>query len=110
MDTGEVLVVGHDLAVLDGWPVIARVPPNIAVLRAGPSDLPEIAPHARLTLAQLPDGGIRARGDDSVLGELDQAGRLFVRAWRERTAGKPGRIGEGVSWDTPGFQPPDPPR
>jgi hypothetical protein len=109
MDTGEVLVVGHDRALLDRWPVLARVPPHVAVLRAGPDDLPEIAPHTRLAVARTPAGGITAAGDASVLADLDQAGRVFVAAWHTRTADKPGRTGEGLSWDAPGFQPPDRP-
>jgi hypothetical protein len=109
MDAGEVLVVGYDPTALDRWTVIARVPPHIAVLRADPGDLEEIARHARLAMTPSPDGGIRALGDDSVLADLDRAGRLFVDAWRARAAGKPGRTGEGLPWDATGFQPPDPP-
>lgn len=109
MDAGEVLVVGYDTAAPDRWPVIARLPPHIAVLRADPADLEEIARHARLAMTASPDGGIRTRGDASVLANLDRAGRLFLDAWRERAAGKPGRTGEGLPWDATGFQPPDPP-
>jgi hypothetical protein len=109
MDAGEVLVVGYDATAIDRWPVTARVPPHIAVLRADPGDLGEIARHARLALAPSPDGGITTRGDASVLADLDRAGRLFLDAWRERAAGKPGRTGEGLPWDATGFQPPDPP-
>ncbi len=103
------LVVDHDLAVLERWPVVARVPPHVAVLRAGPDDLAEIARHARLAVAWTPAGGITAAGDASVLADLDQAGRGFVAAWHARTADKPGRTGEGLSWDAPGHQPPDRP-
>jgi hypothetical protein len=109
MGTGEVLVVGHDSATLDRWPVLARLPPHIAVLRADPGELAEIARHARLAMARSPEGGITALGDDSVLANLDHSGRLFVDAWRGRAADKPGRIGEGLPWDATGFQPPEPP-
>jgi hypothetical protein len=110
MGTDEVLVVGYDARDLDRWPVTARVPPHIAVLRADRDDLTEIARHVRLAMVRLPDGGVSILGDDTVLDELDDAGRLFINAWRDRPAGKPGRIGDGLPWDTNGFQPPDQPR
>ena len=51
----------------------------------------------------------RSLGDESVLDELDEGAQLFVRAWRERPLSKPDRRGEGLSWDAPGFEPPDRP-
>jgi hypothetical protein len=109
MGTDEVLVVDCDPRGLDRWPVTARVPPHIAVLRADREDLTEIARHARLAMARLPGGGISILGDHTVLDELDDTGRLFVSAWRHRPEAKPGRIGDGLPWDATGFQPPDQP-
>lgn len=48
----------------------------------------------------------------AVLEGLDQGETLFVAAWLSRTKEEPSkkqRPGEGLSWDTPGFVPPDPP-
>jgi hypothetical protein len=40
--------------------------------------------------------------------ELSQSEQVFVSAWEERQQPKT-RPGEGLSWDSPGFLPPDPP-
>lgn len=47
----------------------------------------------------------------TVLEGLDQSETLFVAAWLSRTKEGPSkqRPGEGLSWDAPGFVPPDPP-
>lgn len=46
-------------------------------------------------LAQIPD-------------DLSATERLWVDAWGQRGEQKD-RPGEGLSWDAPGFEPPDPP-
>jgi hypothetical protein len=43
-----------------------------------------------------------------VLLDLTPTERIFVAAWRDRRAPKV-RPGDGVTWDTPGFEPPDRP-
>ena len=45
--------------------------------------------------------------DAAALRLTDQE-TMFVEAWRLRKRPKR-RAGEGLPWDTPGFQPPDPP-
>jgi hypothetical protein len=40
--------------------------------------------------------------------DLTQSERLFVAAWEARRQPK-SRVGEGLSWDAPGFLPPDSP-
>ncbi len=111
MPEEEILVVGGGLQVVgsDRWPVVATVDPHVAVVRAHSGDLAEIARHSRLAMARIPGGGTRVLGDEGVLGELDEGARLFVVAWRERPVTKPGRVGEGLSWGAPGFEPPDRP-
>jgi hypothetical protein len=108
----EVLLVGdaEHLRRLHRWPVAAEVAPNVVIVRADLSELPEIAQHARVALGRRPDGSTDVIGDEGVLDELDEGARLFVTAWRERPLSKPDRPGEGLSWDAPGFEPPGPPR
>lgn len=40
--------------------------------------------------------------------DLSSAERIWIDAWGKRGEPKP-RRGEGLSWDAPGFEPPDPP-
>jgi len=103
----EVLVVGFAPSGRVPWPVVGEMPPDVLVLRASAADLPEIAKHARLALARGP-GGIDARGDEAAIDQLDDGGRLFVDGWRQSRDKGP-RVGEGLAWDAPGFQPPDRP-
>src|SRR5262249_24239376 len=106
----EVLVVGYGSeGEPSRWPVVARVSPYVAVLRASPEELAEIARHVRLAMARLPNGDVAVLGNRGGLDELDEGARLYVRAWRERSLDKPDRPGEGLAWDHPGFQPPDQP-
>jgi hypothetical protein len=108
ISSGEVLVAGGRLgaAELDRWPVIARVDPDIVVVRADLAEVPEIARHAKLAIGRSPDGSTRVLGDERVLEELQEGSRLFVEAWQKRPLAKPDRLGEGLSWDSPGFEAP----
>lgn len=56
-----------------------------------------------------PGGGGDAPTD--VLETLDEGEKLFVLAWssRSKETGSKQRRGEGMSWDAPGFTPPDAP-
>lgn len=110
MTLPELLVVGYQHRDAAPWPIVAQVPPHVVVLRAPTEDLPAIARRARLAMARASDGSIHILGDEAVVNELDDAARLFIRAWRERPAEKSDRPGEGLAWDHPGFQPPDQPR
>jgi hypothetical protein len=110
MAADEVLVIGY--APGDDAPrrvVVAKAGPDVVVLRGGQADLAEIGRHARLALARTPDGGTTSLGDDAAIEELDEASQLFVSAWKQRRLAKPDRIGDGQSWDAPGFEPPDRP-
>jgi hypothetical protein len=47
---------------------------------------------------------------EDILASLGPSERLFAKAWHQRQqAVKKDRRGEGLNWDAPGFQPPDPP-
>lgn len=103
----EVLVVRFAAPASPRWPVLAEVAPDVAVLRANAAELPQIAQHARLAMARVP-GGIETLGDERALDQLDEGARLFVDSWRQQHHKGP-RIGEGLDWDAPGFEPPDRP-
>jgi hypothetical protein len=105
---GEILVVGGE-RIVERWPVVSVVEPDVVVVRAPMEDLSEIARSARLVMVRRIDGGIVVTGDESALDELSEGARIFVSAWRERRTDKPGRVGEGQPWDAAGFEPPDRP-
>ena len=107
MTVPEVLVLGYAPSEsTPGWPVLAQVPPLLTVLRAGLEDLPAIARHARLAIGRHPDGTTERVGDEKALDELDDAARLFLKGWLEYPVEKSERLGEGLPWDAPGFEPP----
>jgi hypothetical protein len=90
----------------------------LAHLRAIGNITQVLAP--RLALVQAaPDTITRAAQIEGVLSVIDgtlpelpqdftPSERLFVSAWEARQQPKT-RLGEGLSWDAPGFLPPDPP-
>ena len=41
--------------------------------------------------------------------DLSPAESVFAKGWMERKAKRVSRAGDGMDWDAPGFQPPDPP-
>lgn len=49
-------------------------------------------------------------GDQYDLPPLDDAESLFVQAWLSRQGQVKQRLGDGLNWDTPPMQPPDPKR
>jgi hypothetical protein len=103
----EVLLAGRlRAAALERWPVVARVDPDVMVVRADLADLTEIGRYAKLAIGRSPDGSTRVLGDERAIEELDEGARLFVAAWRRRPLSKPDRLGEGKSWDSPGYEAP----
>jgi hypothetical protein len=106
----EVLVVDYQPGdISSSPPVVALAPPRVAVLRVDEEDVEAIGSVSRLAMARRPAGEIAIVGDESALAELDAGARLFVEGWRSKVIDKPDRLGEGLSWDHPGFQPPDRP-
>lgn len=69
--------------------------------------LAEIPPADRESLLSRPEvvGVYDTDLPDTARSELDDTERLFVDAWKYRARGKK-RVGEGLTWDAPGFQPP----
>jgi hypothetical protein len=104
----EVLVVVADGAtfpeVVEQWrrsgTVTQLLPPRLALLILDGD--PQPVPGTRWYLDDVPA---------DVLLDLAPHERIFVAAWRDRRARQTpkDRPGDGLSWDTPGFQPPDPP-
>lgn len=101
----EVLVVvrdptGYDQAI-EAWrrsaAVTQELSPWVALARLD-GEAPDV-PGTRWYTGDVPA---------EVLLGLDPAARLFVAAWRDRQHPEQ-RIGDGLSWDAPGFHPPDPP-
>lgn len=110
MTGDEILVVDYEPnATGSAWPITTTAPPRVAILAAGPEELPAIAGHARLAMARSGTDATVTVGDESALDDLDAGTRLFVEAWRTRPRQKRKRRGEGAAWDAPGFEPPDPP-
>jgi len=103
----EILVIDPNPDRSPSRPAVASAGPRVVVVRADPGELDELATGARFAMARHPDGRIEERGDAAVLGELDVGTRLFVDGWRSRADDKPDRLGDGLSWDSPGFEPPD---
>ena len=76
--------------------------PRVLVLQISPGE-PPISPSTSGVIAStagtLPNW---------ILKELDEGEVAFVRAWERRMAGaNKERVGEGLSWDATGFEPPD---
>lgn len=73
--------------------------PRLAIVRVPVGPLPPV-----------PDAGChRPPLPAEEVARLTAAERLFVAAWELRSSGlHPGpRVGEGLPWDAPGFEPPD---
>jgi hypothetical protein len=110
-DTRHVLVVLHDESAsqtatrLQGqFKILSRLAPRILVVDPGE--------HAPADLGREPGVlGVYERDVPAdVLARLRQEEQLFVRAWAQQATQEPKvRPGEGLSWDAPGFQPPDAP-
>ena len=97
-----------------------------AAAHAAPSALPatlvqSVSPRVHIVRAEF---GLvdRLRADPAVelvtsdevppeiMASLTSAESLFVKGWQSRREqGDKARPGEGLSWDAPGFEPPDPP-
>lgn len=82
-----------------GAVVTQRLPPRLAVVRLPAAHLP----------ALRSAGGVRAvcLPGDPVPDGLGESEQLFARAWQVRGRPKE-RTGDGLAWDAPGFEPPDP--
>ena len=100
MDPTEVLVELEPGAALPPEVrVLQQVPPRLAIVLADEAGLRalEAAPGVAAVFA----------GDvpPEALERLDVVGRAFATGWNERRRPKD-RIGDGLAWDTPGFEAP----
>jgi hypothetical protein len=87
-------------AVPAGMQILQQLPPRLAIVAADDDDVRalEDAPGVSAVFpAEVPPDAME---------RLDQLGRAFAAAWNARRQSKE-RIGEGLSWDAPGFEPPD---
>jgi hypothetical protein len=97
------------LAVLASLvPVSQAYPPRLALV-----SLPLAAAGPLLAGQPYIVGVYQDAPPAAVLATLDVGERIFVDAWLERVeaarcGGRP-RPGDGLSWDAPGYEPPDPP-
>lgn len=91
--------------------VVMTLPPHLAVIvmpgppEVGPPEAgePEARPHLSAGIAVY-----ASAPPPAVMAGLSAAEQLFVAGWIARTTPKV-RPGEGLSWDAPGFVPPDVP-
>lgn len=72
---------------------------RVAVIDASDADAIRALPGVRSVTEGAPDA--------ATLADLDEGSRLFAEAWREqRKMATKQRPGEGLDWDTPGFEAP----
>lgn len=79
--------------------------PRIIAVECPPGELAGLRSIPGVTV--VTSGGVPSK----VMEGLDDSEALFVTAWLSRIKEEPAkqRLGEGLSWDAPGFLPPDPP-
>jgi hypothetical protein len=105
----ELLVVFRTDASAEGlatarsrFSVVAHAPPRLAVIAGAVR---------REDVEALPGVEVVLDATSSVPAGLDEPERLFVEGWLLRSRGGPKpRAGEGRSWDSEGFLPPDDPK
>jgi hypothetical protein len=103
LDGGSPVAVGSEY--FDRFRIVHAASPSVLVIEL-PGDT------SAAEVAAVP--GVVAVSDGAVVPELiaglDEGEALFVRAWASRLGGPtPTRPGEGLDWDTGGFEPPDAP-
>ncbi len=108
----ELLVIFGDdgaeeaLAELSNRRPVTHVVSRRVVVVQHPTDEPDVDIRAIPGVAAV----MAAEVPPEFLATLDETEAMFVTAWSSRK-GKPKkeRSGEGLPWDAPGFEPPDPP-
>jgi hypothetical protein len=87
----------------------AAVPPDVRVLQQMPPSLAIVsADEAGIRALEAAPGVTAVFAEDvppEALERLDVVGRAFATGWNERRRPKD-RIGDGLAWDTPGFEAP----
>lgn len=82
--------------------LLHSVSPRVLVIQRPASDLPPLSSLAGVLIATEEDV------PEAILRTLSATEKLWVSAWLLRKRVKQ-RVGEGFSWDAPGFLPPDRP-
>jgi hypothetical protein len=110
MTTREVLVLlrkgvsEQQTAVLRQLRVVSSFPPRLVVVEATEDKVRDLRRDQAVSLV------IEMQVEAEHLSDLRPEEQLFVRGWIERMTAPPKRRpGEGLNWDAPGFEPPDPP-
>ena len=100
------------LIFLDGKESIDRVADQVRIVHSASPRLHVVSmqPSRAESLKALPGVIELTTGTFSpeVMEQLDSQERFFLEAFTSRTDSKQ-RKGEGLPWDAPGFEPPDPP-
>ncbi len=107
----EILVIltatdstGSMAALKQHYQVTATAPPRLAVVSTEEERVEDLR---RLIGVEE----VLAQSTDLVRTSLSEAERLFVEAWRTRQLpNAKNRRGDNLSWDAPGFLPPDKPK
>lgn len=91
--------------VLSRVAVVASVtqllPPRLAIVEGDPDRLAAV--HGIPGLIAMFEGPV----PETMLQQLNPTERLFAEAWAESRRPKSDRVGEGLSWDAEGFEPPN---
>jgi hypothetical protein len=110
MTTREVLILlrrgvsEQQAAVLRQMRVVSSLPPRLVVVEATEDSVRDLRRDQAVSLV------IEMQVEAERLSDLRPEEQLFVRSWIERMTSPPKqRPGEGLNWDAPGFEPPDPP-
>jgi hypothetical protein len=105
LSSSEVLVELQPGAVLEEAvppqaKVLQRLPPRLAIVTADEEGIRAMERTPAITAVFARDV------PPEKLEQFDQVTRAFAAGWNERHRPKE-RPGEGLSWDSPGFEPPD---
>jgi hypothetical protein len=92
--------------------VVAEHRPTVVVIEVGAGVSPTAILAVKGVRAVVSGGGEQGTtvaGDVTAIDGLSGGEKIFVRGWAAaQSSGAKVRIGDGLSWDAPGFQPPDP--
>ena len=81
--------------------VAAALPPRLLVVRLAADDLAALQGIGGIAVVAADPVGLK------VTPALNEAERLFAAGWAARGLKSGPRAGDGLAWDTPGFEPPD---
>ena len=94
--------------LIDGLRVLQRVSPRVAVLAGKPAAIRQLTSRPGVEV-------VEGEAPSELVNSLEPGEAIFVRAWTQEHDHSKGinrqeeRVGEGLSWDAPGYQAPDNP-